>query len=60
MQAIMPASKQAIKQAFKQALEQASMRSRSDGVYSTGIKAKTVGSKDRYRSICGWQPYIVL
>jgi peptide methionine sulfoxide reductase MsrB len=57
--------KQAIKQAIEQALEQALnrqralMRTRSDCVYSTGITAKTAGSKDRYRSISGWQPYIV-
>jgi len=35
------------------------MRTRSDSVYSTGISAKTAGSKDRYRSISGRQPYVV-
>jgi len=33
------------------------MLTHRDSVYSTGITAKTAGSKDRYRSISGRQPY---
>jgi hypothetical protein len=53
--------KQALKQAIKQALkhQRALKRTRSDCVYSTGITAKTAGSKDRYRFISGSQSYIV-
>ena len=53
---------QSIEQAFEQALEQASnrqwalMQTCSNSVYSTGI---TAGTKDKFRSITGRQPYIV-
>jgi len=53
--------KQVLKQAIKQALkhQRALKRTRSDCVYSTGITAKTAGSKDRYRFISSRQSYIV-
>jgi hypothetical protein len=57
MQALMQALKQALEQAFNR--QRALMQTRSDSVYSTGIRAKTAGSKDRYRSISGRQLYIV-
>jgi hypothetical protein len=44
-------------QAFNR--QQALMQAHSDSVYSTGINARTVGSRDGNRAILGRQPYIV-
>jgi len=52
---------QAVKQALEQAinLQGAAMRTRRVSVYGTGTTTKTAGSIDRYKSISGWQSYIV-
>jgi len=46
---IKPALKLALKHALEQAFnrQEALMQTRSDGVYSTGITAKTAGSKEK-------------